>query len=236
MGSSGDIEMVQGREPNLARAACNVVIDVLRAFTTVHVAFEHGCEEVVLAETVDEAFRLDELFPEYLLAGERDARKVEGFDFGNSPQSLLGTDLEGRGLVLTTSNGVRAATNVLNADTILVTGWSNAPATAEYLRLHRETTDRGPDRPDVHLVASHPVSDEDLACAEFLAGQLDSAGTPPTPAEVVERIRSARSAQKFYGPEFLLRDLDLACRQWTSGYAMAIEEGPEAPRIRPAPI
>lgn len=235
MRSSGDIEIVQGREPNLPRATCNVVIDVLRAFTTVHVAFEHGCEEVVLAETVDEAFRLDDLFPEYLLAGERDARKVEGFDFGNSPQSLLGTDLEGRGLVLTTSNGVRAATNALDAEEILVTGWSNVPATVEYLRTHRETADREPDRPD-HLVASHPVSDEDLACAEFLAGQLDWTGTPPTPAEVVERIRSARSAQKFYGPEFLLRDLDLACRQWTSGYAMTIERGPEAPRIRPTPI
>ena len=221
-----DIEIVQGREPSLPPASVNIVIDVLRAFTTTHVAFRRGCREILLAGTVDEAFSLAERHSDYVLAGERDARKVDGFDVGNSPWKMSRMQLGERGLILTTTNGVKATLNALDADEVLVTGWSNAAATVQYVR---ENGAASGDKP-IHVVASHPVSDEDVACAEYIAGHLDD-GEPPSPPEVTGRIRTARSAQKFYSPEFELRDLDLACKPHPTEFAMAVDDKREVPRI-----
>jgi len=221
-----DIEIYRGREPDLRAADANVVIDVLRAFTTAHVALEGGATDIALAGSVEEAFELSERRPDRLLAGERDARRVEGFDAGNSPAVVSRLDVSDRGMILTTTNGVRATLNALSADLVLVTGWSNAPATIDRLRrVFRGATGR------LNLVASHPVSDEDLACAEFIAGELLGTGTPE-PRAVRRRIRSARSAQKFYSREFRLRDLDLACRAQTPSYAMRVDAAGPVPTIR----
>ena len=221
------VQIYQGREPDLPAATVNVVIDVLRAFTTTHVAFERGCDEILLAETVDEAFRLSESHPDYLLAGERDARRVEGFDAGNSPYATSDLEFES-GAILTTSNGVRATLNALGADEVVVTGWTNTPATLAHLDRLLDAADE----PRVNLVASHPVSDEDVACADFIAARLEDR-TTPSARRVVDRIRTARSAQKFYSRQFHLRDLDLACRRRPADYAMIVDLSGQTPRLLP---
>lgn len=226
-----DVAIHQGREPDFEPAAIHVVIDVLRAFTTVHVALEGGCSDVLLADSVDDAFRLAEKHPGRLLAGERDARKIEGFDAGNSPAVVSRMDLTDRGMILTTTNGVRATLHALGADHVLVTGWSNVSGTIRYLESHAASDGVR----SVHLIASHPVSDEDMACAEYLAGRLGSPDLP-TESEVVHRIRSARSAQKFYGPDFRIRDLDLACRRQPPTYAMVVQQEGSTPKIERAPL
>ena len=223
-----DVQQYQGRDPDLRPSAVNIVIDVLRAFTTTHVAFERGADEILLAETVEEAFALSETHPDYLLAGERNARMVDGFDMGNSPAAAREVDFAGRRLILTTTNGVRATMSALDAEATFVTGWSNAPAT---LRATRQVA---PKDARVNLVASHPVSDEDPACADYLAAELRGE-TPPSATEVTDRIRTARSAMKFYSTEFALRDLDVACRQFDSGYAMRVETGNAVPRLLKQP-
>jgi 2-phosphosulfolactate phosphatase len=222
-----DITIRQGHDPALEPAQLNIVIDVLRAFTTTHVAFERGAREILLAETVDEAFALGERDPDARVAGERNARKIDGFDFGNSPAVMRGATLADRRLVLTTSNGVRATLNALDADAVLVTGWSNVPATlrfAERLPLDSERP------PRINLLASHPVSDEDVACADYLAAALRD-GERPDPTAIRDRIRTASSAMKFYSTQFHTRDLDVACRQLDSGYAMVVETEDNTPRI-----
>ena len=80
-----DIQISQGHEPPLDRADAYIVIDVIRAFTTTHVAFDNGAARVLLAGEVDEAFALKRTHPDAVLAGERGAIKIEGFDLGNSP-------------------------------------------------------------------------------------------------------------------------------------------------------
>jgi 2-phosphosulfolactate phosphatase len=212
------VEIVQGREPDLPPAAINIVIDVLRAFTTSHVAFEQGASRLELARTVDQAFALAEQTPEAVLAGERDARMVEGFDIGNSPRAFSRLDLEGRPVVHTTTNGVRATTHALEAEEVLVCGWSSAEATL------RRCLARAPslDGRRIHIVASHPVSDEDVACADWLHARL-TGRQPPSPPQIRRRIRTARSAQKFYNRDFDIRDLDYACRRLEPRYAMRVD-------------
>lgn len=225
------VEIVQGREPDLPPAAINIVIDVLRAFTTSHVAFERGATRIELARTVDRAFALADRTPEALLAGERDARRVEGFDVGNSPRAFSRLDLEGRPVVHTTTNGVRATTHALEAEEVLVCGWSSAEATLR--RCHQRAPSL--DRRRIHIVASHPVSDEDVACADWLAARLTGRQAPPA-RRVRHRIRTARSAQKFYNRDFDIRDLDLACRRLEPRYAMRVEMVDGTPTLSPVAI
>ena len=73
-----------------------VVIDILRATTTMVVAYENGANTVVPVEHLDDALVYRE--QGYLIAGERNGVKVEGFDMGNSPQEFTKDIVEGRNI------------------------------------------------------------------------------------------------------------------------------------------
>ncbi|HWE81641.1 MAG TPA: 2-phosphosulfolactate phosphatase [Gaiellaceae bacterium] len=86
-------------------ADVGIVIDVLRATSTICQALDSGYEQVVCVGEVDDARAL--AGPGVALAGERHNVLIEGFDFGNSPRELAG-DRTAEMLVLTTTNGTRA--------------------------------------------------------------------------------------------------------------------------------
>jgi 2-phosphosulfolactate phosphatase len=110
-----------------------VVIDVLRATTSMCVAFGHGVRSMIPVLTTDEG--LDYKKKGYLTAGERDGEQVEGFDFGNSPFSFMSDDLRGKDIVITTTNGTKAikAAVALNAMEIVVGAFPNFTALTNYL-------------------------------------------------------------------------------------------------------
>ncbi len=83
-----------------------VVTDVLRATTSMAVAFSQGAASVVPVKTLDEARQYKK--QGYLIAAERGGRKVEFADFGNSPVELLSRNLRNNKLVFTTTNGTLA--------------------------------------------------------------------------------------------------------------------------------
>ncbi len=91
-------------------AATVVVIDVLRATSSIVTALENGASGVVPVREADEAIvvmrRLGR--DRALLAGERESRLIAGFDLDNSPASFTRERVEGKTLVLTTTNGTRA--------------------------------------------------------------------------------------------------------------------------------
>jgi 2-phosphosulfolactate phosphatase len=83
-----------------------IVVDVLRASSTIVQALESGYRRVLCCAEVEEARALRGEIEDAVLAGERQALRVEGFDFGNSPQDFLEPHAET--LILTTTNGTRA--------------------------------------------------------------------------------------------------------------------------------
>jgi 2-phosphosulfolactate phosphatase len=93
-----------------APAATVVVIDVLRATSTIVTALENGAAGIVPVREADEAIvvmrRLGR--ERALLCGERESRLIAGFDLDNSPASYTRDRVEGKTLVLTTTNGTRA--------------------------------------------------------------------------------------------------------------------------------
>lgn len=85
-----------------------IVIDLIRATTALTTIFDQGAKRVFAADTVEQARRAAQLKPGRLLCGERHARALPGFDYGNSPAQFSQSDLSQRELILTTTNGTRA--------------------------------------------------------------------------------------------------------------------------------
>lgn len=83
-----------------------VVIDILRATTTMVVAMENGAAEMKAVASLEETMNLKN--EGYLVAGERNGVKVDGFDFGNSPQEFDRHVVEGQKIALSTTNGTKA--------------------------------------------------------------------------------------------------------------------------------
>ena len=112
-----------------------VVIDILRATSVIVTAFMNGCKEVIPLLTVEEAFerKNKESEKNYILGGERKAVKIEGFDYSNSPLEYKKENVEGRSILLTTTNGTRALTSCLSADKILIASMLNGKAVAKKL-------------------------------------------------------------------------------------------------------
>ncbi len=112
-----------------------VVIDVLRATTTIIHAVAAGVREVIPCLEIEEARRVAAGFTAgtALLGGERGGVKIEGFDLGNSPEEYHHTTVGGKTVVLTTTNGTRAMMLCRQAKRVLVGAFVNASAIARSL-------------------------------------------------------------------------------------------------------
>jgi 2-phosphosulfolactate phosphatase len=141
---------------------------------------------------VDEAFELGRRFPGAVLVGERHARRLPGFDAGNSPTEIRAMDLRGKVLVHTTHAGTQGLVNASLADEVLTGAFVNISAVCRYLKA------RG--APQVSLVRmgneARERCDEDDLYAECLGRLLE--GRPAPLGEVRDRLRNASAARKFF--------------------------------------
>src|SRR6185295_6101542 len=125
---------------DLGRTAC-VVLDVLRATTSMMAALANGAEAIIPVLEISEALALRQQRPEVLLAGERDGLRIRAtqtggmdFDFGNSPREFLPEKVRGRTIVMTTTNGTRALRACAHAETVLIGSFLNLRAIANWIR------------------------------------------------------------------------------------------------------
>ncbi|HEX5521730.1 MAG TPA: 2-phosphosulfolactate phosphatase, partial [Longimicrobiaceae bacterium] len=110
-----------------------VVIDVLRAGTTIVEALAAGARAIYPAASTEEAIRIATNLgrSEVVLCGERKCLPIEGFDLGNSPREFTPERVSGKTLVMTTTNGTRAILASLEAERVYVAAFANLGATAE---------------------------------------------------------------------------------------------------------
>jgi 2-phosphosulfolactate phosphatase len=109
-----------------------LVVDVLRATTTICAAMHHGARAVVVAADADDAARLAHTLDtgDVLLAGERHSLRIPGFQLGNSPNEMTATTVQGKTLVMTTTNGTRALLATAGAREVIVASAVNLNAAA----------------------------------------------------------------------------------------------------------
>ncbi len=106
-----------------------IVVDVIRATTTLAVFFERGCSRVLVASTIAIAREARHaLGPSYLLAGEEEGARPPGFDLGNSPAEAATSELRGRQIIFATTNGTRALRACEGGRAVLAGALRNARA------------------------------------------------------------------------------------------------------------
>ena len=108
-----------------------VVVDILRATSCMTTAFAHGIERIKPFAKLDDCLAMKG--SGYFTAGERDGKKIEGFDFGNSPFEYMHESLKGKRIAFTTTNGTQAIARSEGAPEILIGSFLNLSALAEYL-------------------------------------------------------------------------------------------------------
>ncbi|MEM6263724.1 MAG: 2-phosphosulfolactate phosphatase [Bacteroidota bacterium] len=110
-----------------------VVIDILRATTSICVAFGNGADHVIPVEHIEECMAYKK--QGYLVAAERNGEQIQGFDFGNSPFSFMEPHIAGAKIAITTTNGTRAlkAAQSRNAHEIVIGAFSNISLLTDWL-------------------------------------------------------------------------------------------------------
>jgi len=155
-------------EPADLRDGIAVMVDVLRASTTITHALAGGAAQMIPCGTIDEARTIRSQATNSLLGGERGGRIIPGFDLGNSPASYSADVVSGRTIAFTTTNGTLALLRSRQAARILVGTFPNLDAVVKCL----ESTDR-----PVHLVCAGTdgfISTEDTLFAGAVCDHLKS--------------------------------------------------------------
>ena len=110
-----------------------VVIDIFRATSTICAALGNGAKEVIPIASVEECMEYAKRADEYITAGERDGKVIEGLHHGNSPSEYSKEVIDGKTLVLTTTNGTKLLHMCKNAETIVIGSFLNLDALCNYL-------------------------------------------------------------------------------------------------------
>jgi 2-phosphosulfolactate phosphatase len=150
--------------PALIAGRVVAVIDVLRASTSIAVALGNGARNVVPLESADEVITRAKQFDkrEVRLAGERRMRMVPGFDLGNSPGEFTREAVEGKTVLLTTTNGTAAMVGLQGARDVVVASYVNLEAVAVLMRTAARA---GTDITLICAGRDKLFSLEDAACA-----------------------------------------------------------------------
>ena len=166
-----------------------VVFDVLRATSSIVTALAHGVREVYPAASIDEALQLRGHVPDALLGGERHGDRIAGFDLGNSPREY--TEIGGRRVITTTTNGTVALRACAGARDVLVGALLNLDAVASWIRENGVT--------DVLLVCAGTFRDpalEDILAAGALAEAFSGAA-------FTDASEAARAVHQRSGGDYL---------------------------------
>ncbi len=184
------LKLYSDAEPSALRGTTAVVIDILRATTSICQLLAGGARAVIPASGHDEALRIrDEIAADggkAALAGETGGIKAPGFDMGNSPAEMSQAEVAGATVILSTTNGTRALAHCAEADIVLAGSFNNGRAIAEAAW--------GAER--VVLVCSGGdgnYSSEDHWCAGLIADMLLEGGAAPG-AGASEAVRAWKGA------------------------------------------
>jgi 2-phosphosulfolactate phosphatase len=108
-----------------------VVVDILRATSCMTTAFAHGIESITPFAKLEDCLALKG--DGYFTAGERDGKKVDGFDLGNSPFEYMNPDLKGKKIAFTTTNGTIAISKSVGAKEIIIGSFLNLSSVVKHI-------------------------------------------------------------------------------------------------------
>ncbi|MDI6784067.1 MAG: 2-phosphosulfolactate phosphatase, partial [bacterium] len=147
-----------------------LVIDVLRASSTILTALSNGAKQVIPVNEPEEAKEMAKRFPEgeALLCGEREGVQIPGFDLGNSPLEFTLETVAGKTLIMSTTNGTKACHSAQNAGSVYIGCFLNLTAVCDAVKKANE---------NILIITSGKegrFSLEDTVCAGALVEKLNA--------------------------------------------------------------
>ena len=122
-------------QPNTIKRRVAIIVDVLRASTSIITALTNGCQGVIPVAEVEEARKLAKAYPaeSVLLAGERNEMPISGFDLSNSPLDYTAERVNNKRIIFTSSNGSKLFSYAHDADITVVGGFINITILSNYI-------------------------------------------------------------------------------------------------------
>ncbi len=148
-----------------------IIIDVLRASTTMTIALANGAKEIIPADNVSTAAMIAKGTGNSLLCGERAGKIVEGFDLGNSPIEYSEEVVKDKVLVFSTTNGTSSVVKAKYARNCVIACFVNLSEIVKCIRLLED---------DVTLICSGKLNNfclEDVICAGVIIEQVNKSQT-----------------------------------------------------------
>jgi len=145
-----------------------IILDVLRATTTMTIALANGAKEIVPTENIATAVRVAKGSKNSILCGERNGKVVDGFKLGNSPSEYTPEMIKDKALIFSTTNGTHAILKSKFAKNCVIASFLNISAVVEYVNSMDE---------DFTIICSGKLNDfclEDAVCAGLILNKLSA--------------------------------------------------------------
>lgn len=181
---NGKIKLLSLIEGAKQAEGLTVIIDVFRAFSLECYLYDMGVSLIRPVGSIDEAFELGKKIPNSLLVGERGGKKCEGFDFGNSPSTVIPDRVKGKTIIHTTSAGTQGIVNAVGASSLITASLANARAVAEYI------IEKQPPVVSIVAMGNGGVREakEDELCKEYIESILTEKEMP----DIADRCKALR--------------------------------------------
>ena len=153
---------IDGAKAAVSRSDSIIIVDTIRASTTYVNAFNSGAKRIVPCSSRKDLETRLEKYPNAARSGERLCKKIEGYEYGSSPEEMSNADLNGKTILSSTTNGSRMVVASSESPLVVMGSFCNASAVIAFLR------DKDV---DVTIVCSGRLGEEvveDSLCAEYL--------------------------------------------------------------------
>jgi 2-phosphosulfolactate phosphatase len=200
-----DVAFTSAEVQALASKVC-IVIDVIRATSSLTVIMSKNPRKVILTTTIQKATKFaSQQTVHPLLCGERNGQAPEGFDFGNSPRQYFEADLRDRTLIFTSSNGTRAIADLAIAPHVYLGSFLNAEAVTKKAYSTANTTNM-----DILLVCAgreEKFAIDDAYCAGYLVTRLMAQISAQNNFELGDGAQAALGIYGYYRDDRRLLDM-----------------------------
>ncbi|MDC7225930.1 MAG: 2-phosphosulfolactate phosphatase [Spirochaetales bacterium] len=161
-----------------------IVVDVFRAFSTAYYIQEKNPLKYILSESIEHSWQLKNANKNSILIGEREGYKIEGFNFGNSPTEIAGSDFSRNVVIHTTTNGTRGVLAQPVDNEVVVGSFVNLQALLNHIYDNKIQT--------VNIYCTAPkdtlYGEEDWVFADYLKARLT--GENSSFEDVIVKLRN----------------------------------------------
>ncbi len=183
-----NVNIIDGRREKNFDDSTKVLIDIFRATTTIPLMIYRGASSIIPVRTVTETRKMKSKNPDYLTSGERYGIRIPGFNYGNSPSVIMGTDLSGKTLLFTSTNGIKVLFKIVEyPGDIYISSFINFTATYNAVKDMERVSIIVSNRPD-------GISDEDYIYANMLKSKLE--GNDVNVQDYCNQIRESHGSKR----------------------------------------